>query len=135
MANFNKVILMGRLTRDPELRYSPSGTAVAKFGLAVNNRVKQGDDWKEEPCFVDIVVFGRQAETCSEYLNKGRLILIDGRLNYSKWETEDGKTRSKLEVVGNNIQFLPVGSDAGKPPAETGPPQKDSAESSGDVPF
>jgi len=134
MANFNKVILMGRLTRDPELRYAPSGTAIGKFGLAVNNRVKQGDDWKEEPCFVDIVVFGRQAETCSEYLSKGRLVLIDGRLNYSKWETEDGQTKSKLEVVGNNIQFMPTGSDAGKPRVEGGAPQKEPA-GSGDVPF
>jgi single-strand DNA-binding protein len=135
MANYNKVILMGNLTRDPELRYAASGTAIASFGLAVNRRYKQDDDWKEETCFVDIAVFGRQAENCSEYLSKGSPVLIDGRLNYRKWETEDGQTRSKLDVVANIVQFLPSNRGGGKPPTETGPPQKDTAASSGDVPF
>jgi single-strand DNA-binding protein len=135
MANYNKVILMGNLTRDPELRYAASGTAIASFGLAVNRRYKQDDDWKEETCFVDIAVFGRQAENCSEYLSKGSPVLIDGRLNYRKWETEDGQNRSKLDVVANIVQFLPSNRSGGKPPTETGPPQKQGAESSGDVPF
>jgi single-strand DNA-binding protein len=135
MANYNKVILMGNLTRDPELRYAASGTAIASFGLAVNRRYKQDDDWKEETCFVDIAVFGRQAENCSEYLSKGSPVLIDGRLNYRKWETEDGQTRSKLDVVANIVQFLPSSRGGGKPPTETAPPQKDTAASSGDVPF
>jgi single-strand DNA-binding protein len=107
MASYNKVILLGNLTRDPELRYTPGGTAVATFGLAVNSRIKQGDDWKEEPCFVDIVTFGRQAENCSEYLSKGSAVLVDGRLKYSKWENQEGQTRTKLEVVANNVQFMP----------------------------
>lgn len=108
MADINVVILVGRLTRDPELRYTPSGTAVTSFGLAVNNRRKVGDEWKEEPCFVDVKIFGRMAETSSEYLSKGRQCAIEGRLSYSKWE-KDGQTRSKLEVIANNIQFLGQG--------------------------
>ena len=90
MANYNKIILMGNLTRDPELRYTANGTAVANFGLATNRRYKQGGELKEEVCFVDIVVFGKQAENCGEYLNKGKSVLIDGRLQYRRWENEDG---------------------------------------------
>ena len=86
MADINIVVLVGRLTRDPELRYSPAGTAIASFGVAVNNRRKVGDEWKDEPCFVDVKVFGRMAETSSEYLAKGRQVAIEGRLSYSKWE-------------------------------------------------
>jgi len=108
MADINVVILVGRLTRDPELRYTPTGTAVTSFGLAVNNRRKVGDEWKEEPCFVDVKIFGRMAETSSEYLSKGRQCAIEGRLSYSKWE-KDGQTRSKLEIIANNIQFLGQG--------------------------
>ena len=108
MADINVVILVGNLTRDPELRYTPGGLAVTSFGLAVSNRRKVGDEWKEEPCFVDIKIFGRMAETSSEYLSKGRKCAIEGRLAYSKWE-KDGQTRSKLEVIANNIQFLGQG--------------------------
>ncbi len=131
MASYNKVILMGNLTRDPELRYAASGTAVANFGLAVNRKYKQDDEMKEETCFVDIAVFGRQAETCSEYLSKGALVLIDGRLNYRKWETEEGQTRTKIDVVASNVQFMPKGR-GGSPPAGQGqkPPEEN-----GDVPF
>lgn len=134
MASFNKVILMGNLTRDPELRYTPSGSAVANFGLAVNRRYKQDDELKEDTCFVDIAVFGRQAENCSEYLSKGSLVLIDGRLNYRKWESEDGQTRSKLDVVANNVQFMPANRGAGKPPGQKGPSAEITGEGS-DVPF
>lgn len=133
MSNYNKVILMGRLTRDPELRYTPSGTAVAKLGLAVTNRFKQGDEWKEEPCFVDISVFGRQGENCSEYLNKGSLVLVDGHLSYRKWETEDGQTRSKLEVISFNVQFMPRGTSSG---GDAAPRSKGTAaDTDSDVPF
>jgi single-strand DNA-binding protein len=133
VSNYNKVILLGRLTRDPELRYTPSGTAVAKLSLAVTNRFKQGDEWKEEPCFVDISVFGRQGENCSEYLNKGSLVLVDGHLSYRKWETEDGQTRSKLEVISFNVQFMPRGSGGA---GEAGPRSQDTAANSdSDVPF
>ena len=96
---------MGNLTRDPELRYTASGAAVASFGLAVNRKFKQGEEWKDEVCFVDITVWAKQGENCSQYLNKGSLVFIEGRLNYQTWET-DGQKRSKLEVVANNVQFL-----------------------------
>ena len=101
MASFNKVLLMGNLTRDPELRYIPSGTAVAKFGLAVNRDYvdRQSGDKKESVCFVDITVWGKQAETCNQYLTKGRPVFIEGRLEFSSWETKEGDKRTKLEVV------------------------------------
>ncbi len=110
MASMNSVILLGNLTRDPELRSTPQGTAVATFGLAVNRRYRQEDQQKEEVCFVDIVTFGRQAETASEYLRKGSLALIEGRLQWRSWETAEGQKRSKHEVVANNVQFMPRGS-------------------------
>ena len=106
MAGFNKVILMGNLTRDPEIRYAPSGTPVANFGLAVNRRYRQGEDLKEDVCFVDIVVFGKQAETCGQYLSKGNGALIEGRLQMRKFETKDGQKVTKHEVVAENVRFL-----------------------------
>lgn len=110
MASFNKVVLLGNLTRDPDLRYIPNGTAVASFGLAVNRRYRQEEAWHDEVCYVDIVTFGRQAETVGEYLSKGDLALIEGRLQWRSWETEDGPRRSKHEVVATNVQFMPRGS-------------------------
>ncbi len=105
MASFNKVLLMGNLTRDPELRFTSGGAAVASFGLAVNRKFKQGEEWKEDVCFVDITVWAKQGENCAQYLNKGSLVFIEGRLNFQTWET-DGQKRNKLEVVANNVQFL-----------------------------
>ena len=114
MASLNKVILLGNLTRDPELRYAPNGTAVARFGLAVNTqRAGQGEDRKEEVCFVDTVAFGRQAETASEYLSKGRPALVEGRLQWRSWEGQDGQKRSKHEVIAERIQFMPRGREEG----------------------
>ncbi len=107
MVGFNKVILIGNLTRNPELRYTPSGTPVANFGLAVNRRYKQADDQKEEVCYIDIVVFGKQAEHCGQYLSKGDGAIIDGRLQQRRWETDDGQRRSKHEVVAQAVTFLP----------------------------
>ncbi len=107
MVGFNKVILIGNLTRNPELRYTPSGTPVANFGLAVNRRFKQADDQKEEVCYIDIVVFGKQAEHCGQYLSKGDGAIIDGRLQQRRWETDDGQRRSKHEVVAQSVTFLP----------------------------
>jgi len=107
MPNFNKVMLMGNLTRDPELRYTPSGTAVAKFGLAVNRRYRpQGGDQVEETCFVDITAFGRKAEVVSQYFSKGRPIFLEGRLHFDSWESQDGQKRSKLDVVLENFEFI-----------------------------
>lgn len=113
MASLNKVILLGNLTRDPELRYTPNGTAVSSFGLAINRRYRQGDEWRDDVCYVDIVTFGRQAETVGEYLNKGNMAMIEGRLQWRSWETEDGQKRSKHEVVANNVQFMPRGQTDG----------------------
>ncbi len=116
MANLNKVFLMGNLTRDPELRYVPSGAPVATFGLAVNRRfVTQQGEKKDEVCFVRVVVFGKQAESCSQHLTKGRLVFVEGRLQYRSWEQQDGQKRSVLDVVADRVQFL----GAPKPSAET----------------
>ena len=122
MASFNKVILLGNLTRDPELRYTPNGTPVATFGMATNRRSGQGDERREDVCFVDIVVFGREAETASEFLSKGRAALIEGRLQWRSWEGQDGQKRSKHEVVAERIQFMPRGREEGmeRTPPETG---------------
>jgi single-strand DNA-binding protein len=105
MASFNRVILVGNLTRDPELRYIPSGTAVSEIGLAVNDRVKKGDQWVDETTFVDITLWGRTAEVANEYLSKGSNILIEGRLKLDSWE-KDGQKRSKLRVVADKMQML-----------------------------
>lgn len=129
MGSLNKVILIGNLTRDPELRYTASGAALAKFGLAVNRNYKSGDEWKEEVTFVDITVWGKQAENCSEYLSKGRSAAIDGRLTFSQWETDDGQKRSKLEVTAERVVFIGSGKGGG------GSAQASSEPSEDDVPF
>lgn len=106
MATLNKVMLIGNLTRDPELKYTASGAAVASFGLAVNNKYKSGDEWKTDACFVDVTAWAKLAENATEFLQKGSPVLVEGRLNYQTWEGDGGQKRSKLEVVANNIQFL-----------------------------
>jgi single-strand DNA-binding protein len=116
VAGFNKVILIGNLTKNPELRYTPSGTPVASFGLAINRRFRQGEELKEEVCYVDIVVFGKQAEHCGQYLSKGNGVIVDGRLQQRRWETEDGQKRSKHEVVAQTVTFLPKRPDSGGEP-------------------
>jgi single-strand DNA-binding protein len=103
---FNKAILIGNLTRDPEVRYSPQGTTVCNFGIASNRKYKSGEEMKEDVLFINIVVFGKQADSCSQYLNKGSQVLVEGRLQQSNWETDGGEKRSKIEVVGENIKFL-----------------------------
>jgi len=125
VAGFNKVILMGNLTRNPELRYTPSGTPVASFGLAVSRRFKQGEDLKEEVCFVDIVVFGKQAEHCGQYLSKGNGAIVEGRLQQRRWETEDGQKRSKHEVVAQTVTFMPKRQDGGAGAGGAEPPVHD----------
>lgn len=119
MANLNKVMLIGNLTRDPELRYTPKGTAVADIGLAIN-RVWSNDQGQrqEETTFVDVTLWGRQAELAEKYLSKGRGCYIEGRLQLDTWDDkETGKKRSKLKVVGENLQFLPDGKGAGAGPS------------------
>ena len=107
MATLNKVFLIGNLTRDPELKYTAGGTGIARFGLAVNRKYNAQDgEKKEDTCFVDITAWDKLAEACSEHLSKGRLVFIEGRLQYQSWESDDGTKRSKLEVIAQNIQFL-----------------------------
>jgi single-strand DNA-binding protein len=105
MASYNRVILVGNMTRDPELRYIPSGTAVSDIGLAVNDRIKRGDQWVDEVTFVDVTLWGRTAEIANEYLSKGSPVLIEGRLKLDRWE-KDGQKHSKLKVVGDKLQML-----------------------------
>jgi single-strand DNA-binding protein len=107
MAGLNRVFLMGNLTRNPELRYTPSGAPVAEFGLAVN-RVFKGQDGstKEETTFVELTAWGRTAELANQYLSKGRRVLIEGRLKYDQWTSSDGQRRSKLSVVVENLHFV-----------------------------
>ena len=122
MTSFNKVILIGNLTREPELRYTPNGVAVASLSLAINHRYKQGNDVREDVCFVDVVVFGKQAESCGQYLVKGGGVIIDGRLSQRRWEAEDGSKRSKHEVVAESVHFMPrrqEGSAEGQTPADS----------------
>ncbi|MBI3321434.1 MAG: single-stranded DNA-binding protein [Candidatus Omnitrophica bacterium] len=117
MANLNRVLLIGNLTKDPELRYIPSGVPVANLRLAVNSSFKdQSGQRKEETCFVTIVVWSRQAELCQQYLKKGRAIFVEGRLIYRSWEAE-GKTRSTMEVRADRVQFLgsPTAAAGGRP--------------------
>src|SRR5512137_1632851 len=116
MNSFNKVILLGNLTRDPEVRYTPSGTAVASFAIAVNRKYKQGEETKDEVSYIDIVVFGKTAENCGQYLNKGDGILVDGRLQQRRWDDkETGQKRSKVEVVAQTVNFMPKRSGQGAP--------------------
>jgi single-strand DNA-binding protein len=113
MASFNRVVLVGNLTRDPELRYIPSGTAVTEIGLAINDRRKgPNGDWIEETTFVEVTLWARQAEVASEYLTKGSSVLIEGRLKLDTWE-KDGKKNYKLRVIGERMQML--GSKGGAP--------------------
>lgn len=165
MASYNRVILMGNLTRDVELRYLPSGMAVTEIGLAVNERRKtQTGEWVDDPVFVDVTMWGRTAEVASEYLSKGSPLLIEGRLKLDTWE-KDGKKNSKLKVTADRMQMLgsrsgpgggrgaPAGGDEaefGAPPSDFGGGQRMSsggapaasgsggrpaAESEGDIPF
>lgn len=135
MASLNKVFLIGNLTRDPELRYTPSGMAVTTLGLAVNNKYKSGDEWKEDVLFIDITAWGKTAENCTEYLSKGSPVMVEGRLKYHTWEAQDGGKRSKVDVTAMAVQFLSGGKGGGgkSSPASAGsdaPPPSDD-----DVPF
>ena len=150
MANFNKVILAGNLTRDPELRYTPKGTAIAKIGLAINRKWRsESGEMKDETTFVDVDAFGKTAETIGQYLKKGRPVLVEGRLRYETWEDkQSGQKRSKLGVVMESFQFMdsgrgengpsdapaarparPAAAPAAEPVEGDGPPESD------DVPF
>src|SRR5512139_682988 len=131
MNSFNKVILLGNLTRDPEVRYIPSGTAVASFALALNRRYKQGTEIKEEVSYIDIVVFGKTAENCGQYMSKGDAILVEGRLQQRRWDDKDsGQKRSKVEVIAQTVTFMPKRS--GQAAGQGG--RQDQQESAPDMP-
>ncbi len=148
MASFNKVILMGNLTRDPELRFTPKGTAVAKLGLAVNRAWKtETGETKEDVLFIDVEAFSRQAETIGQYLKKGSPILVEGRLRLDTWDDKQtNQKRSKIFVIAENVKFLGSGQPReggapenarNRPPAAPAPTASEPAEEtpSDDVPF
>src|SRR5689334_21241931 len=108
MANINRVVLVGNLTKDPELRHTPSGTAVCKLRIAVNTRQKDSatGQWGDTPKYFDVTVWGNQAESCSQYLSKGRPVGVDGRLDWREWESQDGSKRQAVEIIAESVQFL-----------------------------
>jgi single-strand DNA-binding protein len=107
MANFNKVLLIGNLTKDPELRYTPQGVAVVNLRLAVNRKFKdKNQEWKDEVCFITVVAWDKQAETCNQYLHKGSPIFVEGRLQSRSWEDNSGQKRNAVEVRAERVQFL-----------------------------
>jgi single-strand DNA-binding protein len=111
-ADINHVVLVGRLTRDAELKSIASGQAVCKFSIAVNRSKKNGEQWEDEPNFFDVVLWGRRGEALHQYLNKGKLVGVDGELRQDRWQ-QDGQNRSKVEIVANNIQLLGGGPGGG----------------------
>ena len=135
LASYNKVILMGNLTRDPQLSYLPSQTAVCEFGLAVNHKWKSDGEQREETCFIDCRIYGKSAETFKQYMAKGRPVLVEGRLQFDTWEGKDGQKHSKHRVFVQNFQFLGDGQQR----QQAGPQrvaQKDSREPDADaLPF
>ena len=144
--DINRVTLVGRLTRDPELRHLPSGSPVLQLGLAVNGRqTDETGNWVDKPNFFDVKVFGNQAEMLSQHLAKGRRVGIDGRLDWSSWEAQDGSKRSKVEVVAFQVQFLDSRGESGGesqyiPTSDVAPNQSDfapagAAAADDDIPF
>jgi single-strand DNA-binding protein len=106
-ANINRVVLVGNLTRDPEVRQTPSGTSVCSLRIAVNSRRRdESGQWTDKPNYFSISVFGNQAESCAQYLSKGRPVAIDGRLDWREWQTQDGQKREAVEIVAESVQFL-----------------------------
>ena len=131
----NSVSLLGHLTSDVELRYTPSGSPVANFGIAVNRRFRQDEEVKQEVTFVDLVAFNRTAEVASEYLAKGRPAAIEGRLRFRTWETEGGAKRSKLEVLVNRLHLLPRNGKNDSAGNGAGDFEGTIPEDSGEIPF
>jgi single-strand DNA-binding protein len=118
VANINRVVLVGNLTRDPELRHTPSGTAVCKLRVAVNTRQKDQatGQWGDKPNYFDVTVWGNQGESCAQFLARGRAVGIDGRLDWREWETPDGTKRQAVEIIADTVQFLGPRSDGDAQP-------------------
>lgn len=142
MQNINSVTVTGNLTKDPELRTTPSGTSVCQLRLAVNGRTKQNDEWVDKPNYFDVTVWGRHGETCSEHLAKGRPVAVQGRLDWREWEATDGSKRQAVQIVADTVQFLGTGqaiSDKPEPssdvPADTSDLGDAAAGSDADIPF
>ena len=112
MADVNSVVIVGRLTRDAELKYTTGGTAVSKLGIAVNKRVKKGDEWTEQASFFDVTLWGKMAEGLNQYLVKGKQIAIEGELEQERWE-KDGQAHSKVTITASNVQLLGGGQGSG----------------------
>jgi single-strand DNA-binding protein len=126
MADFNQVTIIGRLTREPETRFTSSGTQICSFGIATSRRYKQGEEEKQDVLFIDVSSFGRLAEICGQYLYKGQLIFLLGRLRLEQWQSEDGSKRSKHSIIADTVQFLGRKDDA------SGAPEPDGGD---DIPF
>ena len=138
MSSLNRVYLMGNVTRDPALRHTPSGRAVSDLGIAVSEKYRNKEgEMVERTCFADAVVWGRQAETCCEYLHKGAPVLLEGRLQLDQWETDQGEKRSRLRVCADRVQFLPrphpTEAAIAEPPSKT--PAGDVAADDERIPF
>ena len=134
MASLNRVLLIGNLTRDPELRYTPGGAAVCEFAIAINrNYTSKTGEKKDEVTFIDIVAWARQAEICAEYLKKGRPVFVEGRLTQDRWEQPDGQKRSRIRVTADRVQFLggPGGGGGGGGGAPAGAVRAPAAEEGG----
>jgi single-strand DNA-binding protein len=113
-ASINRVVLVGNLTRDPELKHTPAGTPVCSLRIAVNSRRKdESGQWADKPNYFSVSVFGNQAESCSQYLSKGRPVAIDGRLDWREWQSQDGSKREAVEIVAESVQFLGSRGDGG----------------------
>lgn len=104
--NVNIVALVGNLTKDPELRHTPSGTAVTTLRIAVNDRIKRGEEWIDAAYYFDVTVWGRNAENCAQYLAKGRPVAVQGKLTWREWDAQDGTKRQAVEITADNVQFL-----------------------------
>jgi single-strand DNA-binding protein len=147
MANINRVVLVGNLTRDPELRHTPSGTAICKLRVAVNSRQKDPatGEWGEKPNYFDVTVWGNQGESCAQYLSKGRPVGIDGRLDWREWEDKQtGQKRQAVEIIADSVQFLGSRGDGGEsqyiPSSDVAADQSDFAKAGAaaaddDIPF
>jgi single-strand DNA-binding protein len=147
MANINRVVLVGNLTRDPELRHTPSGTAICKLRVAVNSRQKDPatGEWGEKPNYFDVTVWGNQGESCAQYLSKGRPVAIDGRLDWREWEDKQtGQKRQAVEIIADSVQFLGSRGEGGEgqyiPSSDVAADQSDFAKAGAaaaddDIPF